>query len=94
MLYGDQPRLPEKAEPSATDVDNSDTLRVVRSVLAQGLADIDKWHAFDLTGREGLTMKQQVEARKLAYQILVPLLDAVDSAMEQVNRKYRRRNNG
>jgi hypothetical protein len=91
LLYGKQPeiQLPREAAPSNVDTDNFDTLRAVRDELTTALAELDGWHAFDLAERDGLTIKQQIKAHQLAYAMMAPLLDSINSALDQVNRKYR-----
>ena len=91
MLYGRQPEvhLPAVDKPSNADSDEYSTLIVVRDELRSSMDGIDKWHAFDTVG-DALTIKQQIVAHQLAYNIVAPLLDAIQSAIDGVDRKYNR----
>ena len=96
LNYGAQPtaRLPKEARISNADLDNSDTLRVVLRLLGEALAGLDQWHAFDLSEKEKLNLREQIKAHQLAADIIEPLYDTVQSAVDRIDRKYRKANNG
>lgn len=81
--------------PSADDtrVDEShyDTLRAVHTALKDGMDGLDEWHAFDLTKSDGLTVEQQIVAHRKAFDILVPVFQAVNDAIIKVDEKYKER---
>lgn len=79
------------AQPVTPDEVNFDTLKGVHKLLAEALDDLDKWHAFDLKKEEGLTVEQQIAVHRRVYQVLFPVVDAVASAIEAVDIKYRER---
>lgn len=81
------------ASVSSTDENNFDTLTHVRKDLAAAIEKLDHFHAFDLEGTE-MNIKAQIKAHQLAYEILMPALDAIDSTIESVNQKYKERING
>ena len=74
------------------DEEDQGTLRNVYKILKDGVDDLDKWHAFDLTESE-LRLKQQIKAHQVAASILQPSLEAVEQALAMVDEKFRRRNN-
>lgn len=78
------------SDATTTDEDQYGTLKQVYVALKASIGDLDKWHAFDLELKE-LTLKQQIVAHKLAFDILAPLLDTVESALATVDDKYRNR---
>lgn len=80
--------LPEADKASTQDEANYDTLRAVRDALASGIYELDKWSAFDLTESE-MDIKQQIKAHQLAFEILSPLLEALNGSLEAVDRKYK-----
>lgn len=83
--------LKEKDEFTVDEQEES-TLRQVYKILSGGLADLDKWHAFDLTESE-LKLKQQIKAHAIAASLLAPAVEAVAQALATVDEKFRRRNN-
>lgn len=79
-------------EKFTQDEDEQSTLRRVHKILADGVAQLDKWHAFDLTETE-LKLKQQIKAHQLAAGLLEPTLDAVTQALATIDENFRKRNN-
>ena len=73
------------------DEDNFDTLKVVHSSLRDSMAALDKWHVFDLEEKDGLDIKQQILAHRLAYGIVAPLEEAIRNAISVIDDKYRDR---
>ena len=84
----DQPET--TSQVSSVDERNFDTLKTVRRLLSGAVDGLDKWHAFDLEDKE-MNLKNQIKARQLAYDILTPLVEAIDSALLAVDDKYRQR---
>ena len=74
------------------DEEEQSSLRRVQKILQDGLNDLDKWHAFDLTETE-LKLKQQVKAHQMAAAIIAPVLEAVNQALSTVDENFRQRNN-
>lgn len=72
------------------DEENYDTLRQVYLILQVGLDELDKWHAFDLKEKE-IEIKAQIKAHQLAYDLIAPLFESIQQAMEVVNQKYKER---
>lgn len=72
---------------SSTDENEYSTLLKVRNDLAADLAQLDNWSAFDLTESE-LSIKQQIKAHQLAYDILSPIFDALNNTVNEINIKY------
>ncbi len=98
MNYEDIPYRTAFTEPdtvrvqtTSKDEDNYDTLKSVYKVLNDSLLALDKWSAFDLREQDGLSLKQQIKAHQLAYDILAPLVGAVESAVALVDDKYKER---
>lgn len=79
------------SDATTHDEDQYDTLKSVYVALKASVDDLDKWHAFDLKEEDGLDIKQQIVAHRLASDILTPLLDSVESALATVDDKYRNR---
>lgn len=78
------------AAPTRTSVNenNYDTLKIILAALGDSLETIDGWHAFDVEEKE-LTVKQQIVAHRKAYEIILPAYEAVKSAMQKVDAKYK-----
>lgn len=89
--YFDLKALKEDTKFTQDELEES-TLRRVYKMLHDGVAELDKWHAFDLTETE-LKLKQQIKAHKMAADILTPILEAVAQALATVDDKFRQRNN-
>lgn len=89
--------LPTTQQPSSVDEGEFSTLKVVRDTLAEGVEGLYKdFNAFDLlkTGKKteaAYDLIVQIESKKIAYDILAPLLETVVSTMESINAKYRQR---
>jgi hypothetical protein len=64
------------------------TPSTVRGLLADGIAQLNGFNAFDLVESE-LKIKQQIKAHQLAYDILAPLLETIDNTITQINSKHR-----
>ena len=78
------------AEPRQTrDDDNYDTLRAVYKELKSAVDGLDKWSAFDLQKNDDLSVEQQISVNQKVYEIVAPLLDGVEAAIETVDNKYR-----
>ena len=73
------------------DEDQFDTLKAVGRILRTSVAELDGWAAFDLKEEDGLTIKQQIVAHRLAFAVLAPLLESVESAISVVDNKYKDR---
>jgi hypothetical protein len=80
--------LPGVATPSTVDESEFSTLQTVRGLLADGIAQLNGFNAFDLVESE-LKIKQQIKAHQLAYDILAPLLETIDNTITQINSKHR-----
>lgn len=78
--------IPDKR--TSADEEQYDTLRQVYLLMKKGLDDLDKWAAFDLTETE-LKLKQQIKAHQLAYDLIAPLFESIQTAMINVNAKYK-----
>lgn len=70
------------------DADNS-TLRAVYKVLKEQMAELDAWHAFDLKDTDGLTIKQQIKAHQLAFEILETALTPIETTLNITDEKHR-----
>lgn len=79
------------ADVSTRDEDNFDTLKAVYLTLKAAVDDLDRWHAFDLAERDGLDIKQQILAARIAFDTLIPVLSSIESAIAVVNDKYKDR---
>lgn len=64
------------------------TLKQVQAILYQAVADLDKWSAFDTEEKE-LKLKQQIVAHRMSFEVLAPVLDAVNAAMQLVDDKFK-----
>jgi hypothetical protein len=73
------------------DEEEESTLRRVFKLLDSAMADLDKWHAFDIAESE-LKIKQQIKAHAIAAAIIAPCLEEVRQALATVDEKFRRRN--
>lgn len=73
------------------DEDEESTLRRVYHILHNGMVELDKWHAFDLTETE-LKLKQQIKAHQLAADLIGPIYEAVAQALATVDDKFKQRN--
>lgn len=84
------PTQTSSQEVSSTDINDFSTLAAVRNDLADSINGLDKWHAFDLKADE-MTVKQQIKAHQLAYDILSPLLETIDSTLLGINQRFKQR---
>lgn len=75
------------------DEEEQSTLRRVYVILREKMADIDKWHAFERKTDSELSIKQQIKARQIAFEIVAPAFEAVEQALATVDEKFRQRNN-
>jgi hypothetical protein len=80
----------ETKDQATVDEANFDTLKAVQQDLHEALTQLDQFHVFDLEDKEGMDIKQQIKAHRLAFEVLAPITAAVDSAVEKVDGKYRR----
>lgn len=93
--YRSQITARRKPEPASQNEQEFSTLKVVRTALADGVDSLSKdFNAFTiLTDKDQETaaknLLMQVAAKQIAYDILNPLLTAVDEAMRLVNDKYK-----
>lgn len=86
--------VPEPTVAKSIVVNESEysSLKTVRKLLAQAVDDLSKnFNAFDILKKEDTTVAavdllRQVEVNQAVYNILVPLLDTVDSAITSVKR--------
>lgn len=77
---------------NSQDQQEFSTLEAVYLDAKAELDKIDAWHAFELDEKlAGLTIKQQILAHKIAYDILAPLVETMRDALATVNEKYRER---
>lgn len=85
--------LPSDASRGVATIDeqNYDTLALAYKQLKTSVEELDGWHAFDLTEKDGLTIKQQIKAHQLAFEILAPVLSALETAVATVDNKYKER---
>lgn len=85
--------------PTPTSVDEQDfsTLKIVRGILSEAVNGLYKdFNAFDILKDQtpetaARNLLRQVEAKQIAYDTLSPLLDAVDTAMKNVDNNYKER---
>lgn len=80
-----------KTETPASSVDEQEfsTLLVVRNQLAEDIGRLDGIHAFKLTGTQE-ERDAYMAGAKIAYDILAPIYDTLDSTISAINNKYRR----
>lgn len=78
-------------EPDNTqDQQDFSTLEAAYLDVKAELDRIDHWSAFELDEKAaGLTIKQQIKAHQLAYDILAPIEEMMRNALATVNEKYR-----
>jgi hypothetical protein len=76
------------ASVSSTDENEYSTLLKQRTDFAEALAELRQFDAFDLTGTE-LQVKQQIVAHRIAFDILSPIFESLNSAVNDINAKYR-----
>lgn len=81
--------LPGEAQASAKDENDYDSLKIAYVDLKTQLDELDKWHAFDLTDAEGMDIKQQIKAHHMAFNILLPAVNTLESALKIVDNKYK-----
>lgn len=85
------------APVSDTNVANYDTLAIARRLLVDGIDGLYKdFNAFDIlkdkpTAEAAENLLRQVEAKQMAFDILSPVLEAVDNAIKGVDEKYKQR---
>lgn len=88
-------QLPTTDKASSVDEGNYDTLRAVRQELAQAIdALATDFNAFTIIKDQkpedrAAILLHEVEVRQAAYDILMPVFEAVNSTMEAVDVKYR-----
>lgn len=81
---------PDDDNQTSRDEQEFSTLEAAYLDLKRDLDTIDHWSAFDLDEKTaGLTIKQQVKAHRLAYEILAPIEEMLRTALANVNEKYR-----
>jgi hypothetical protein len=76
------------ASVSSTDEHEYSTLLKQRNDFVEALAQLNHWDAFDLKESE-LGIKEQIKAHRLAYDILSPIFESLNSAVNDINAKYR-----
>lgn len=92
---GIAPQYTQPASVVSQDEANYDTLKSVYLDMKQRLDDIDKWHAFDLKKNESdLEIKQQIYAHQVAYDILAPAFQALETAVATVDNVFLERQRG
>ncbi len=95
-------RTPMTAIVSTTPVsskneDNYDTLKIVQKLFRDSLDGLYRdFNAFDvLNGKPpsaaAENLLRQIQAKQIAYDLLSPVLEAVDSAIQTVDDKYKQR---
>lgn len=89
--------LPAAAPVSSKDENNYDTLKDVHARLAKSIEDLyTDFNAFEvhkdlLPANRAKMLLHDVEVRQGVYDIVLPLLQTLESALESVNGKYRER---
>lgn len=84
--------------PVTTNEQNYDTLKAVRSLMASALDGLYKeFNAFDVLGDgtdEAIKdkMVRKIAGNQTAYDIIAPLLDAVDTAIQGADNNFLERN--
>lgn len=85
-----------KADSTATDEQQFSTLLEARENLAKDIEALYKdFNAFDLSKAENeheavAALLYQIRGKQTAYDILVPVLDAMDSTIMLINDKWKR----
>lgn len=85
---GIAPRSAFTDPTTSEDAANYDTLKSVYKDLKAAMENIDKWHAFDLAETGGIAIKQQILAHQVAYDMVLPAFEAVQTALETVDREF------
>lgn len=83
--------LKEDTKPSKDESEES-TLRQVYLLLRDKLVEIDMWHAFERKTDSEMTLKQQIKARQVAFEIVNPAFEAVRDALMRVDKAFVERN--
>ena len=83
--------LNEDKKPSQDETDES-TLRQIYLLLKDKITEIDMWHAFERKTDSELTLKQQIKAREIAFNIVNPAFEAVRDALVKVDKAFVERN--
>lgn len=103
MPYREQDNLPystpgtlqRSAEPTSQNEQEFSTLKIVGNILNDALAGLSRdFNAFDVLkdadrAKAADNMLRQVEAKQMAYDILLPCVEAVTSAIQIVDSKYK-----
>lgn len=85
------------ASTSSVNEENYNTLKIVRALLEESMAGLYKdFNAFSILSQEdtdkaAANLLRQIEAKQIAFDILSPVLDAVDNAVQAVDSKYKQR---
>lgn len=89
-------RVPvEKDVPSTEDERNYSTLKRVRELLAESIDELHRdFNAFNVLSagsKKDATEKLLIDitARQIAYTILQPLLETIESSIQQIDNRYR-----
>ena len=82
------PNFTPAASVSSTDENEFSTLLQARNEFGEAIAQLHHWDAFDLEEKE-LTVKEQIKAHRVAYDILLPLYESFNDTVNQINAKYR-----
>lgn len=92
---GVAPRSAFTEPETQQDAANYDTLKSVYKDLKAQMENIDKWHAFDLKGDlTGMSVEQQILAHQVAYDMVAPAFEAVQTALETIDREFIERQKG
>lgn len=83
--------LNEDKKSSQDETDES-TLRQIYLLLKDKITEIDMWHAFERKTDSELTLKQQIKAREIAYNMVNPAFEAVRDALVKVDKAFVERN--
>lgn len=89
--------MPQPQPTSSEDERTFSTLKEVRRLLAESVEGLYKdFNAFqvdkNLPRKEALqVLQRQIDGKQEAYDILAPLLESVDSVLDQINLKYKER---
>lgn len=86
---------PGRAEKHPVDEQQYSTLKMVGGMLTDALDGLSKdFNAFDVLTKEDRTkaadnLLRQVEAKQMAYDILLPAVEAVVSAIQKIDVNYK-----
>lgn len=86
---------PQPTKVVTKDEEDYSTLRAVRNTLAEAIEGLYKdFNAFEVLGTDVTRdakdkMLRSIESKKMVYDILAPLLETIDGAIQGVDSKYK-----